>query len=867
MMTKIFATLIIIVFSTSIFAGQPNKMKGQFQWEELTPLELHEDKPLQLDGSFLGSHNGAVIVAGGISTADGQRVSDDIYILSKDQNSQWQWIKDIAFKLPKPLAWGAAVNTEKGMVCIGGADKDQTYSDVYILRWNAQTRQVEVETLPSLPEPRAFITGAIAEDVIYVAGGKKSLDDNKGTNSLWALHLSNKTKGWQVLGDIPGSPAWGRIAVVQSDGLHKCLYLFGGVCADHAGQETVLAESYCYKLKESKWKKITDFKIDGLDSSNTRLVSAVPYGEYHILFAGDTKSGAVVQAADAAGVRSNTYIFTYHTLTNTWVEIDEKPNVAGTVHGLFWRDGTIIVPYRNLLQPQSIYSFLETVPERKEEAISFGFLNWLVLTLYLLSMLGVGVYFSKKEKTTGDFFVAGKRIPWWAAGLSIYGTMLSSVTMMAIPATTYRLDWLTYVSGLMIMIVAPIITKVYLPFFRRTNITTAYEYLELRFNLASRLYGSALFILIQLGRQGVVLVLPALALSTVTGMSPYVCIILMGSMVTIYTVIGGIEAVVWTDVMQVIVLFGGAVASLAVALLKIDCGLGEAFGTALADGKFRLVKLGWDYTEMTLWVIIIGNILQNLIPYTADQAIVQRYLTTPSEKAASKAIWTNAFMSIFSAIVFFGLGTALYVFYKFNPERLDPRLPNDSIFSHFISNELPIGMAGLVVAGIFAAAQSTVSGSINSVSTAITTDFYKRFARPGTNDRKYLSIAKWWTGVFGVFCTCVALLLIYYGSRIESLWFTATRIMGLLGGGLAGMFALGIFTKFATGRGALAGALIAGCVQFYIAFYTDTHFYLYAGTGIVVCFVSGCIMSLILGGPKCNVQGNTIYTIRKTLDS
>ena len=189
---------------------------------------------------------------------------------------------------------------------------------------------------------------------------------------------------------------------------------------------------------------------------------------------------------------------------------------------------------------------------------AFGAVNYTVLVVYLLVLAGMGVYFARREKTTEDFFLGGRRVPWWAAGISIFGTQLSAITFMAIPAKSFATDWVYFLVNLGIVLMAPVVVFAYLPFFRRLNVTTAYEYLEHRFNLPIRLFGAASFVVFQLGRMGIVLLLPALALAAVTGMDVRACIVVMGVLCTLYTVLGGIEAVIWTDVLQVVVLFGGA---------------------------------------------------------------------------------------------------------------------------------------------------------------------------------------------------------------------------------------------------------------------------------------------------------------------
>ena len=328
--------------------------------------------------------------------------------------------------------------------------------------------------------------------------------------------------------------------------------------------------------------------------------------------------------------------------------------------------------------------------ETRHQPSGFTKLDYVCLGAYLAMLIGMGVYFSRREKTTADYFLAGRRIPWWAAGISLFGTQLSAITFMAAPAKVFATDWAYFVNTFAFMLITPVVVYFYLPFFRRLNLTSAYEYLEQRFNLATRLYASAAFILFQLGRMAIVLFLPAMALSAVTGMNVYVCIVVMGVLSTVYTVLGGIEAVVWTDVLQAIVLLGGGLLCLVIMIFGVDGGMSTIFSIGMADDKFKVIHWGWDYTTSTIWVLVIGNLFINLVTYTSDQVVVQRYLTTRDEKSAADSIWMNAAIVLPETIVWFLLGTALYVFYKLTPELLSPNLPTDSIFPHFISQQLPV---------------------------------------------------------------------------------------------------------------------------------------------------------------------------------
>jgi len=469
----------------------------------------------------------------------------------------------------------------------------------------------------------------------------------------------------------------------------------------------------------------------------------------------------------------------------------------------------------------------------------------------------MGIYFSRREKSTDDFFLGGRRVPWWAAGLSIFGTQLSAITYMAIPAKAYHTDWVYFLGNMMIVAIAPLVVLVYLPFFRRLDVTSAYEYLEKRFNLATRLLGSGAFLLFQLGRMGIVLYLPALALTTVTGMDVYFSILIMGALATLYTVLGGIEAVIWTDVVQVVVLLGGALVSLIIIAIKIDGGFAAVVGEGLSHGKFNAAILSWDAATAALWVVLLGKPFEMLISYTSDQTVVQRYLTTVDEKAAARSIWTNAVLTVPASIIFFGLGTALWAFYRAHPELLNPCGRVDDVFAWFIVGQLPAGVAGLVIAGLFAAAMSSLDSSMNSMATAVTTDFYRRF-RPAVDDRRSLALARWLTLLLGAAGTASALWMAYLGST--SMWDQYSKVIGLFGGSLAGLFAVGIFTRHTSGGGAIAGFLASGGVLYYVARHAPIHFFLYPAIGVGTCFVVGYAASLVMPSGRRDIEGLTIFS-------
>jgi Na+/proline symporter len=278
------------------------------------------------------------------------------------------------------------------------------------------------------------------------------------------------------------------------------------------------------------------------------------------------------------------------------------------------------------------------------------------------------------------------------------------------------------------------------------------------------------------------------------------------------------------------------------------------------QGKF-LQTVTWDFDLLVAsgWIILLGGIFNNLFPYTASQDIVQRYVTTPDRRTAARAIWTNALMAVPAQAIFFAIGTALFLFYRHHPERLDPAVQTDGIFPLFIVNELPAGVAGLIVAGIFAAAQSTLAGSLNSVATVWVTDFHRRL-KPHAADGDCLKLARWTTALVGLLGTAVAVVLAK--ADVRSLWEAFIAVIGLFGGTVSGLFLLGIFSRRAHGTGALVGALGSAALVGFVYFHKLTSIWLYSLVGVLSCVLLGWLASLLLPGPRTPPDGLTIHTLQ-----
>ncbi|MCT1435876.1 sodium:solute symporter [Brachybacterium paraconglomeratum] len=480
------------------------------------------------------------------------------------------------------------------------------------------------------------------------------------------------------------------------------------------------------------------------------------------------------------------------------------------------------------------------------DTVELGPLNWAVIIAYLVGMLGVGLYFARRaSKNTDSYFRAEGRIPAWAAGFSIYATTLSAITYMSTPEQAYLADWSYAAGNLAIFAIVPLLIRFYIPFFRKLNVTTAYDYLEERFNPLIRVLGSLMFVLFHIGRIAVVVYLPTLAITSVTDMSPLLVATLVGALAVIYTFLGGIEGVIWSDVIQGIILLLGAAAILIAGFLAIDGGLGTVVADGIADDKF-ISGANWDLTNTAaaaIPIIFIGSVFNNLYQYTGSQDVVQRYQTTSSLKDTAKSLVTNGILALITIPLFYGMGTMLYSYFK-HTTALPDTVNTSAIVPYFVVSVLPVGIAGVVIAAILAAAQSTLSSSMNSISACLTVDLWNRFGAPRGWKPASVALARGIIIVTGLLGVGVALYLV--STDQAETWNLFLSIMGLFGVPLAAVFALGIFTRRANGAGVLLG-LVVGSIAAWIAQSAEANPFTVSTIGFAATLIAGYLLSLAWG--------------------
>ena len=449
-------------------------------------------------------------------------------------------------------------------------------------------------------------------------------------------------------------------------------------------------------------------------------------------------------------------------------------------------------------------------------------LDIVILVVYFIAMAAIGPICYRRSKTTEGYFVGNRSFPGWLIGLSMFATSISSVTFVAYPADAYKTAYLRLLPCLMLPLGIFIASMVFLPFFRRAHVTSAFEYLEGRFGAKVRVYAAAAFIAGQFLRLSLVLFLVSLLVHEMTGLNPYLCILIGGAVTSFYTITGGIEAVIWTDFIQSFLLWGGGFLCLFLMISRLDGGLWTIVSTAYADGKFMLgdlnmatktlerAPLGLSLSNKTVSMMLILGLTAWLNEYSSNQNVIQKYVAAKNPREATKAIWICCLCSVPTWAFFMFLGTSLYVYFKLNPSPAAADMLTgangakaDSILPYFMIHHLPPGVSGLVIASVLAAAMSSLSSSINAISAVSVVDIYKRHIAIGRSDGHYVIAAKTIAVLSSIIMLAGAALLMEADSK--TLQDSATKLGALFGAGLLGLYMLGFLTRRGDGRAVAVG--------------------------------------------------------------
>jgi solute:Na+ symporter, SSS family len=796
-----------------IFLGISSSFAAERTTNKLLSEKPMPALPVKLTGYAIGVSNGTIIYAGGKSALG--LTSSKAYVLTEGAK-EWK-----AVDLKDSFANAAFTSDKKALYVVGGTPDAKAVRKISYTEGNLVEKELT-------PLPKEMPGAGIATD------GKKLYILGSGNPNFMALSLKGKA-AWKAQTECPVQGISDPSLVMQSPQGHSQLVMISakidGKSSNNAWiYRPVPTDGLNGAMTDQGWHDIAD-PTDYI-APNT----ASPSGQSHVV------------------AYQNGKVYAYHLITDSWDESDILANSFESSVAVGYDRGAILIPTH--AEESTLYADFKIV------ASPLGWVDWTIIAVYLLGMLGVGAYFMRKEKSTEDFFMGGHKIPWWAAGISIYATGTSAISYMAIPAKHFVTNLIYTLTPTLIgfFVAVFIVAKYMIPIVRRLRITTSYEYLKIRFNNSLRLLGSFLCIGMQLGgRMTIVLVLPSIAISAVTGLDPLYSVLIMGVVTVIYTTMGGMSAVIWTDVIQVVVLIGGAILALIMLIMHTDGGLSGFVAINMDYHKFRAIDWSFNLQAPVIWIFIIAAVV-NAPGIINDQTQVQRALATPSVKDAKKSVIIMQIIVIPANFLFAFLGFALFAYYKSHPAGMSPAMTNEQAFPLYIVHGLPVGVTGLILAGLFAASMSTLSSSISSSATMIVNDFYKTIKK-SASDRECLLLGKWLTCILGLVGTGLAMYLITLNiSSMFDLW---NQMLALFGGGIIGVFGLGMFTKRANSYGAWAGTLASILVTWFVKIAAlPINAMVYTPMAIVTCLVVGYIVSILTGGPrKDQIEGMTVYTI------
>lgn len=465
-----------------------------------------------------------------------------------------------------------------------------------------------------------------------------------------------------------------------------------------------------------------------------------------------------------------------------------------------------------------------------------------IIVLYLLAMILAGFYFSRKNKSSDQFTKASGLIPGWAVGISIFATFLSSNTFLGVPGKAFGSNWGAFVFSISMPLAAWVASKYFVPFYRHSGEVSAYTHFEHRFGPWARTYAVVCFLLTQLARMGSIFFGIALSLQALTGYSMEMIMIVMGVCIILYTVMGGIEAVIWTEVVQAVILTVGAFIILFILVADLPGGIPRIVKTGSSFEKFSLGSLSLDFTAPTFWVILLYGFFINLNNFGMDQNYVQRYHSASSSKEASRSVWLCVWLYVPVSLLFFIIGAALFAYYQANAEmasvlkqqvaveRLGPGASassiatamagmqpsdyGDKVMPHFIVNKIPAGLVGLIVSAILSAAMSTISSGMNSSATVFAKDIYARYFKPDVNEKQNLFILHMSTVVFGILGLGAGIAMIGVKSILDVWW----ELSGIFAAGMLGLFLLGIVSRRTRNHEAFIATVIGILVILWMTF-------------------------------------------------
>lgn len=809
-----------------------------------------DDTPLEEAGSLLFSKSPVTYPQ--ITVDQAFMLGDKLVALSRKENLLFVWSDDNKeweqHKLSGYYPLGDVTLYNNKMFLAGTLNSEGLSEELVSI--SIVDGSVEETSLAKLPENVFMPSLSTLGETIYVSGGIIDREGGIVSKKLHSLDPSSEELSWKRLQDFPQKPSIASTSVGQ----FGQIAFFGGMRLGSSGNWDTHSEVWVYLPKPvdgttaKGWRQYEDMPkpIAGANALATGQAHAISVGGWQ-------NSLTPTHLFNQDFVHNNRDLIISHLITFKHI-YSQDPNTSGSLAITYAKDSNLLFP----ATPSPVLNW-----ETKESSKGLTTLDYAVILLHFLVMAWMGYYFSKKQDNSEEFALGGRKVHWTAGAISMFATGASSISFMAIPAIVFSSS-LVWIGGA-IMLIPTFFLQTYFiyPLIRSLNLTSTYEYVHMRFHISIRYLTSAQLIISHaVGRISVVMLLPSLAISATTGLDLQVSVILMGVITTVYTAIGGFEAVVWSDLVQGILMVVATFLIIILSIFSLDGGFTEFVAVNESFDKFKMVIWDLDFALPVIWISLIYTVLTELAA-GSDQTTVQRVLATPKKDIVKLSIFCTGF-TIFAAIATHFSGLSVFSFFHANPEKLNPTMQNDQIIPLYIVENIPAGVSGLIVAALFAASMSTLSSSINSISILASKDFYERL-RPGVTDKQKLFFMKVTSILVGALGTAIAS---YMGSmNITSLWAAFSQIMAFAGGGVASIYILGMFTERANTGGIICGVLLSMIALSLSKMFTDYHWTLYPAIAMGSSLLGGYFCSFFFNGNGNDLTGLTVYRMNRNKDT
>lgn len=822
---------------------------------QTTSFAFNEDKitlPATLPGMFAGRSGNWLVAGGGLDSA-GNPVAE-VFVGKLDNGTVAEWKK---LALPYPVAFAAFAMNGAELLVAGGLTTNGATKAVTALKVE-DAGQLAMRKLADLPAARVFAAAAVSDNRLFVVGGAVAADAAAAERSVFRLNLKPglpADEGWVLTAEIPDA---GRL-LPSVIGVQRDIVIIGGFTVAGAGADKVFsptASTLTWRWKEVDGTTYKGWVTNTLPSQPLAASVLRQTGQAHVFVAGgltEPVTGNFISGLATARRSESAEVF--HTITDTWVPKGKLP--VGMALGMAVPTGADSF----LILNAQANSPVATKVEIQSTVRNLAWVDWGIIVIYFIAMAWLGLYYSGKQETAAQYSLGNRDVPWWASGISMFATAASSISIIAIPAQAFQSNMVWFFPQLLLIPLFFLEAYIIYPLIRRLEITSTYEYLGRRFHPSLRYIASLQCIALQVfGRMNIVLLLPALVISAMCGFNIYLSVALMGILTTVYTALGGFKAVIWTDVIQGFLKFFAVLLIAVVAIWALPGGWGEFVKTSVQYHKFDYAIWSLDYTLPIFWIAMMTPLLTKLA-FAADQPVVQRVFATPL-KDVRKLAFIFLVCSVLISLMVNLAGISMFSFFKANPQKMEVTMANDQLLPLFVAQALPIGVVGLIIACLFAAAMATLSSSMNSVATIFVEDFYGNFKK--TTDRERLIVLKITSALSGLIGTGCAL---YMASLNQpSLFQTWNELFALLGGGFLGIYILGIFTRRTNAVGAVVGAIASIFVTIYVKKFTTVHWYFYMPVAVFSCVGIAYVVSLIFPGPRKDLNGLTVFDMRHDLN-